>query len=143
MLRKYILGERRFRKGGDARQAAFALTSPACTGPSFLSVKAQMIRHNLDEFGESISAVSHVQYINREAAFRKKGGCIYTSHRLPKWATDDPKRFFRVADRYERKDGNWYFELQMALPNELPPRAHPEFHRAGISGPVSHFHYLR
>lgn len=104
---------------------------------------AQMIRHNLDEFGESISAVSHVQYINREAAFRKKGGCIYTSHRLPKWATDDPKRFFRVADRYERKDGNWYFELQMALPNELPPRAHPEFHRAGISGPVSHFHYLR
>lgn len=102
-----------------------------------------MIRHNLDEFGESISAVSHVQYINHEAAFRKKGGCIYTSHRLPKWVTDDPKRFFWIADRYERKDGNWYFELQMALPNELPPRVHPELHRAGISGPVSHFHYLR
>lgn len=80
---------------------------------------AQMIRHNLDEFGESISAVSHVQYINREAAFRKKGGCIYTAHRLPKWAKEDPKRFFRAADQHERKDGNRYLELQMALPNEL------------------------
>lgn len=80
---------------------------------------AKMIRRNLDEYGESISAVSHVQYINREAAFRKKGGCIYTAHRLPKWAKDDPKRFFRAADRHERKNGNRYLELQIALHNEL------------------------
>lgn len=70
--------------------------------------------------------VSHVRYINREAAFRKKGGCIYTAHRLPKWAKDDPKRFFRVADQYEQKNGNRYLELQIALLNELTFEQHLE-----------------
>lgn len=77
------------------------------------------ILDNVENFKESISAAAHVQYINREAAFQKKGGCIYTSNRLPKWAQGDPKRFFRAADRYEAKDANRYLELQMALPNEL------------------------
>ena len=41
-----------------------------------------MIRRTLDEYGESISSVSHVQHINRKVALRKKGGRIDTAHRL-------------------------------------------------------------
>lgn len=43
---------------------------------------AKMIRRTLDEYGESISSVSHVQHINRKVALRKKGGRIDTAHRL-------------------------------------------------------------
>ena len=44
-------------------------------------------------------AQAHVEYINRERAFEKRGECIFHSHRLPKWAHDDPKKFFQAADR--------------------------------------------
>lgn len=102
---------------------------------------SKMVERNLDTYGESISAVSHVQYINREAAFKKKGGCIYTAHRLPKWAKDDPKRFFRAADRYEAKNANRYLELQMALPNELSLEQNLELIQAFIEREIPNQYY--
>ena len=38
---------------------------------------------------------------------------------MPKWAKDDPKKFFQAADRYEGIDNRRYMEIEFALPNEL------------------------
>ena len=74
---------------------------------------------NVTEAMEEESAVSHVEYINREKAFAKRGGCIFHAHRLPKWAKNDPKKFFQAADKYEGKGNRRYMEIEFALPNEL------------------------
>ena len=65
-------------------------------------------------------AFSHLQYINREAAYEQRGGCSMTGHHLPKWAEDSPLRFFHAADRFERANGERYKEIVFSLPNELP-----------------------
>lgn len=64
-------------------------------------------------------AESHVQYINREAAFKERGGCVRTGHHLPPWAEDSPLKFWKEADRCERGNGERYKEIEFALPNEL------------------------
>ncbi len=65
------------------------------------------------------NAQSHLEYINRERAFENCGACIFHSHYLPKWAHDDPKKFFQVADKYEGVGHRRYVEIEFALPNEL------------------------
>ena len=64
-------------------------------------------------------AQTHVEYINRERAFANRGECIFHAHRLPKWAKNDPKKFFQAADRYEGVGNRRYMEIEFALPNEL------------------------
>ena len=56
-------------------------------------------------------AFSHLQYINREAAYEQRGGCSMTGHHLPQWAKDSPLRFFHAADRFERANGERYKEI--------------------------------
>ena len=69
---------------------------------------------------DGISPASrHADYINRRDDFAPKGGCIYTNHKLPMWAKDNPKAFFQAADKYERANGTRYREIEFALPNEL------------------------
>ncbi len=68
---------------------------------------------------EKINAQSHLEYINRERAYENRGACIFHSHRLPKWAHDDPKKFFQAADKYEGVGHRRYVEIEFALPNEL------------------------
>ena len=80
---------------------------------------ANKILENMAETMEQHSALSHVEYINRKKAFEKRGGCIFHVHRLPKWAYDDPKKFFQAADKYEGKGNRRYMEIEFALPNEL------------------------
>ena len=80
---------------------------------------ADKILENITQTMEQHSALSHVEYINREKAFEKRGGCIFHAHRLPKWAHDDPKKFFQAADKYEGKGNRRYMEIEFALPNEL------------------------
>ncbi|MGD7478563.1 hypothetical protein ACQCQL_26445, partial [Ralstonia pseudosolanacearum] len=80
---------------------------------------AKKILENMTEAMAQQSAVSHVEYINREKAFEKRGGCIFHSHHLPKWAHDDPKKFFQAADKYEGVGHRRYVEIEFALPNEL------------------------
>lgn len=81
---------------------------------------AKRILIRLQDSLDRTFAYSHIQYINREAAFQKRGGCIGRGHSLPQWANDDPKRFFEAADLYERANGERYKEIEFALPNELP-----------------------
>ncbi|MBO4400415.1 MAG: MobA/MobL family protein [Selenomonadaceae bacterium] len=80
---------------------------------------AQKILERVEETLDSVNASSHVEYINRERAFEQRGGCIFHTHRLPKWAQDDPKKFFKAADRYEGVGNRRYMEIEFALPNEL------------------------
>ena len=80
---------------------------------------AKKILENVEEAVKQKSAVSHAEYINRERAYEHRGGCIFHSHRLPKWAHDDPKKFFQAADEYEAVGNRRYVEIEFALPNEL------------------------
>ena len=68
---------------------------------------------------EKTNAQSHLEYINREKAFENRGACIFHSHHLPKWAKNDPKKFFQAADKYEGVGHRRYVEIEFALPNEL------------------------
>ena len=54
----------------------------------------QEILQNIETKLNNVYAESHVEYINREKAFENRGGCIFHFHHLPKWAKDDPKKFF-------------------------------------------------
>ena len=80
---------------------------------------AKKILENMAEAMAEYSALSHVEYINREKAYENRGGCIFHSHHLPKWANDDPKNFFQAADEYEGVGNRRYREIEFALPNEL------------------------
>lgn len=64
-------------------------------------------------------AESHIEYINRENAFANRGGRIFHSHRLPQWAHDDLKSFFKSVDKYEGKNNRRYMKIEFALPNKL------------------------
>jgi len=68
---------------------------------------------------EKTNAQSHFEYINREKAYENRGACIFHSHHLPKWAHNDPKKFFQAADKYEGVGHRRYVEIEFALPNEL------------------------
>ena len=80
---------------------------------------AQDIMVNVQRESDTVFASSHVQYINRESAFKQRGGCLYKGHHLPKWAQENPKVFFDAADRFERRNGERYKEIEFALPSEL------------------------
>ena len=68
---------------------------------------------------EKTNARSHLEYINRERAYENRGACVFHSHHLPKWAHNDPKKFFQAADKYEGVGHRRYVEIEFALPNEL------------------------
>ena len=72
-----------------------------------------------EEKQKHMNAQEHFQYINREEAYSNRGACIFHSHHLPKWANNDPKKFFQAADRYEGVGHRRYVEIEFALPNEL------------------------
>ena len=65
-------------------------------------------------------ALEHIEYINRENLYAARGDCIYTNHYLPKWSKNDPKKFFKAADKYESESNRKYTEFEFSLPSELP-----------------------
>ena len=80
---------------------------------------AKEIIKRIVESNAQVFASSHVDYINREKAFSQRGDCFFHAHHLPKWADDDPKKFFQAADDFEGKSNRRYVEIEFALPNEL------------------------
>ena len=79
---------------------------------------------NIDHSQENIatnktSAANHLDYINRNNEFAQREGCIFHAHNLPKWADDNPKKFFQAADKYEGCGNRRYMEIEFALPNEF------------------------
>ena len=86
---------------------------------NYAELTSKKILQNLDELKIQVSATSHFEYINREKKYASRGDCIFTSHHLPTWANDNPKNFFKAADKYEGKVNRRYVEIEMSLPNEL------------------------
>jgi len=84
-----------------------------------LNEAAKRLIYRIDNELDENSAISHLEYINRENAFKKRGGCLYTGHHLPKWSKDDPHIFFKNLEKYERSNANIYKEIEINLPNEL------------------------
>ena len=80
---------------------------------------AKIILDRIAKNSEQVFAASHAQYINRESYFAKRGGVVFTGHRLPKWANGSAKEFFAAADRHESKKNYRYREIIFSLPNEL------------------------
>ena len=102
---------------------------------------AEIILNNLQEHLDNVYAANHVEYINREAAFKKRGGCIYKNHHLPEWANDNPKTFFAAADKYEGVGNVRYKEIEFALPNELNIEQQKEIIDKFINNHLKDFYY--
>lgn len=105
------------------------------------SIAAERILKNVERYGDQISSERHIEYINREKAFAKKGGCVYRGHRLPKWAKDSPNEFFRAADRYSPENASRYREVEFALQNELTLEQNLEIIHGFIERVMPHHYY--
>lgn len=99
------------------------------------------ILRNLQTQLDSVFAASHVQYINREAAFKQRGGCVYQNHHLPKWAKGSAKKFFAAADRYEGANRVRYKEIEFMLPNDLELEQHKEIIEKFLENHLKDFYY--
>ena len=68
-------------------------------------------------------AAQHAAYITRDGKFNKSPEendlVTHGAGNLPHWCHDDPKLFWRTADKHERINGATYREFEIALPNEL------------------------
>lgn len=74
--------------------------------------------------GKRGSGASHAGYIAREgkyAHYLEKGERLEAiGHgNMPNWAQSHPQHFWEAADALERKNGNVYREMEIALPREL------------------------
>lgn len=102
---------------------------------------ADGILNVLEENADRVQAASHVEYINRENAFAKKGGCVYQQCRLPDWAHDSAKKFFSAADAYSPKNGTRYKEFEFSLQNELTLEQNLEIVNRFIERVLPHQYY--
>ncbi|WP_420997423.1 MobA/MobL family protein [Cupriavidus sp. 30B13] len=73
--------------------------------------------------GKKGKAADHAAYISRTGKFSKAEGrsdLIQSGYgNLPDWASGDPLRFWKLADKYERVNAAAYREFEVALPREL------------------------
>ena len=62
----------------------------------------------------------HEEYILREGSFNKKNDLEYKEHgNMPEFTKENPKNFWRAAEKNERKNGVIYREFEIALPVEF------------------------
>lgn len=112
--------KREFYLGGGRRDACLSMRWALSRGRrGEIEKAADSILGVLQKNVDGDFAFAHLQYINREAAFTNRGGCVATGHHLPQWAKDSPLRFFHAADRFERSNGERYKEIVFSLPQEL------------------------
>lgn len=62
----------------------------------------------------------HACYVARHGFHGKREDLVTSGHgNLPAWAEDDPKKLWKAAEKFERKNGAVYREAIIALPAEL------------------------
>ena len=62
----------------------------------------------------------HEEYILREGSFDKKNDLEYKEHgNIPEFIKEQPKNFWKTAEKNERKNGVIYREFEIALPVEF------------------------
>lgn len=68
-------------------------------------------------------AAENAAYITRQGKYSREQESndlvVQGSGNLPHWCTNNPKLFWRSADKYERLNGATYREFEIALPREL------------------------
>lgn len=70
--------------------------------------------------GPKGAATDHADYIARSGFHRKREDLVHAEHgNLPAWAGNDPRKLWKAADKYERRNGAAYREAIIALPDEL------------------------
>lgn len=102
---------------------------------------ARRILKGIEQSMDNVYAEAHVEYIDRERAFAKKGGCVYKGNRLPEWAEGSPNKFFKAADRYSPKSSRRYKEFEFALQNELTLEQNLEIVQAFIDKVLPNHYY--
>lgn len=77
------------------------------------------VKNGVNESSSGTRGANHHAYINREDKYKNRED-LETKHsgNLPNWAKD-AKHFWASADKYERKNGRVYKELEISLPREL------------------------
>lgn len=66
------------------------------------------------------NASDHADYVARQGFRRMREDLVESGHgNLPVWAKNDPKVLWKVAEKFERKNGAVYREAIIALPGEL------------------------
>lgn len=76
--------------------------------------------HHHLKSGKKGTGALHAMYITRCGKFANRNDLIGTGYgNMPEWAKNDPQRFWRAADEYERANGAVYREHEIALPAEL------------------------
>jgi len=76
--------------------------------------------HHQIKSGKKGSAAQHADYISRLGKHAKREDIVATGYgNMPTWAQDDPRRFWREADKHERANAAVYREHEIAIPLEL------------------------
>jgi len=70
--------------------------------------------------GKKGTAIDRSNYITRQGNHSDRDEVVWTEFgNLPAWCEDNPRCFWRMADRHERSNGAVYREHVVALPSEL------------------------
>lgn len=78
--------------------------------------------------GTKGKASPHFNYITASEKYEHKTGVVYTqSGNMPRWARDDPAKFWAAADEHERANGQTYKEHIISIPRELPSYSRQRF----------------
>ena len=74
--------------------------------------------------GGGQSASAKYDYLGREGRYAKDAEELEykESGNLPKWAEDDPGKYWQAADEHERTNGRLFQQVEVALPVELDER---------------------
>lgn len=95
--------------------------------------------------GKRGRGASHAAYIAREDKYQhylEKGERLEaTAHgNMPEWAQHNPQQFWQAADAFERKNGNVYREMEIALPRELTTQQRVELVKDWVAQEIGDRH---
>jgi hypothetical protein len=66
------------------------------------------------------SAAAKAAYITATEKYARKRGVVFTGFdNMPAWATDNPLRYWKAADEFERANARLFREVEFALPVDL------------------------
>lgn len=83
--------------------------------------------HHRVKSGKKGTAAEHASYITRKGKISEREDLVVCGYgNMPSWAIDDPNKFWRAGDRFERANGAVYREHEIALPEELTPKQQQE-----------------
>ena len=78
--------------------------------------------------GAKGKASPHFEYITASGKYEKKSGVKYVqSGNMPRWARNEPSKFWAAADEFERANGQTYKEHIISIPRELDEYYHKDF----------------